>query len=175
MAYNALTETEVTSGKPTSTTVFTKVKDNFDNHESRIQAVETGSSTVYPPIILRVNGDYTTYGGLTDILKTTLNFNLTLTGVRLIVENKGTASNTEIDLLYSRSGGSYTSVFNTKPKCNYQDGNDFTSATTGNGSQAGVLNPGEVNLQAGDILRLDLSSAQTGGRNFLVRIDYNKT
>ena len=40
MAYTAITSGEIASGEPTSTTVLTKVKDNFDNHETRIEALE---------------------------------------------------------------------------------------------------------------------------------------
>lgn len=175
MAYSDLTSTEIGSGKPVSNPLLDKVKENFTNHETRIDALETGTSTVYPPIIMKVNGNYGSYGGVVDFLKTTLNFNLTITGVRILVEKAGTSGDTEIDLKFKRGAGSYTSVLTTLPSCNYQDGDDFSSTGTANGSVAAVLNATYVDLQAGDILRLDITSAQAQAQNFIVRIDYNKT
>lgn len=168
MAYVDLTITEVSTGEPTSTTMLNKVKGNFTNHESRITAVETGANTVYPPIIFRVNGPYYLTGATSGILKTTLNFNITITGARLLIDQAGSASTTEIDLKYKRGAGSYTTVFTTPPSVSYTAGNDALSSNA-------VLNLSEVDLEAGDILALDITSVQTGGVNFLVRIDYNKT
>ena len=56
MSYTAINSGEIESGKPVRADTQTKIKENFDDHESRILAVETGAATVYPPIILRVNG-----------------------------------------------------------------------------------------------------------------------
>jgi hypothetical protein len=168
MSFTAVTTTEISAGKPTTTTTFTKIKDNFDNHEQRIGALETGGTTTYPPIILRVNGCYATQGVLANILKTVCNFDLTITGVRLYIESAGTTGTTEVDLKVSHSGGAYTSIFTTKPSVSYTVGNDGVSTNA-------VLDPTKVNILSGDLIRLDTTSVQVNGFGFMVRIDYVKT
>lgn len=168
MSFNAITTTEVGAGKPTTTTTFTKIKDNFDNHEQRIGALETGGTTTYPPIILRVNGYYAIPGALTNVLKTVCNFDLTITGVRLYIDTAGTAGTTEIDLKVSHLGGAYNSIFTTKPSVLYSVGSDGVSVN-------GVLDPTKVDLISGDLIRLDTTNVQTNGFGFMVRIDYIKT
>ena len=172
MAFTALSSAEISTGEPVKNSTQTKIKDNFDNLDSRVTSLEGGSNTVYPPIIMRVNGDYGVSGNLTipatAILKTTMNFNLTVTGVRLVIDQAGTSGTTEIDLKYKRGAGAYTSILSTKPSVLYSAGNDTTSTNT-------VLNPSQVNLQAGDILSLDLTQAQSKAVGMMVRIDYTKT
>lgn len=167
MAYVALTTTEIAAGKPVSSPVVTKIKDNFISHETRIVSLEGGSATTYPPIIMRVNGTYTncTYE---NILKTTTNFNLLVTGVRILIDGCGTSGTTEVNVKYRRGAGAWISLLTTNPSVGFAAGNDSISSNA-------VLNAANVNLQAGDLIRLDMISAQVGARNFLVRIDYNKT
>ncbi len=104
----------------------------------------------------------------TGFIKTTCNFNLTVTGVRIITDVAGSSGSTEIDIKFSRAGGAYTSIFSTKPLISYTAGNDAASTNA-------VLNATYVDLQTGDIIRLDITGVQTAGKNFIVRIDYVKT
>lgn len=168
MAFTSLTSGEILTGQPTSNTTATKIKDNFDNHEARLISVEGGGNVTYPPLIMRVNGHYDTLGATIGILKTVTNFALTITGIRIYIDEAGSSGSTEIDLKFSRAGGAYTSVLNTKPSVVFSAGNDAVSTNA-------ILNSSYVDLEAGDILRLDTTSVQTGGRGFYVRIDYNKT
>lgn len=172
MTYIPLTTAEIATGQPVSNETATKIKDNFASLDSRTTTLEGGGSTVYPPIIFRVNGPYGESGDLaipaTNLLKTTLNFNLTVTGVRILIDEAGISGTTEIDLKYKRGVGAYTSIFTTKPSLAYSAGNDSTSTNA-------VLNPAQVNLQAGDILALTITDAQKRAKNFIVRIDYTKT
>lgn len=172
MAYVAITAGEITTGEPVKSSTQTKIKENFENLDSRVTSLEGGSNTVYPPIILGVNGAYGEAGELTvpftGFLKTTMNFDITITGVRILIGTAGVSGTTEIDLKYKRGVGSYTSIFTTKPSVSYSDGNDAISSNA-------VLNLSEVNLQAGDILRLDITSAQARAVGMTIRIDYSKT
>jgi hypothetical protein len=167
MAYVPINASEITTGEPVTNTTQTKIKDNANNHETRILSLEGGGNTIYPPIILRVNG---TYNGCVyeSILKTTLNFNLVITGIRLLIDTAGTSGTTEVNLKYKRGAGSWVNILTTNPSVIYSAGNDALSTNA-------VLNTSNVNLQAGDIVRLDMISAQSGARGFLVRIDFNKT
>lgn len=164
MSYTAITSGEIATGQPVASTTQTKIKDNFADHESRLQTVEAANSA-FPPIIFRVNGPYFV---LSSALKTTANFSFDITGVRILIDQAGSAGSTEIDIQRKRGGGSYESIFTALPVVSYVDGNDELSA-------AGTLNPTKVDIQAGDILRMDITSAQTDAVSFLVRVDYNRS
>lgn len=167
MSFVPLTETEVESGEPVKTTTMNKIKENFDDHEARLQVAET-SSGVFPPIILRVNGRYSQLGAADDILRTTINFDINITGVRILIDKAGSAGDTEIDIKYKRGDGPWTSIFSVPPVANYADGDDFLS-------DSGTLDGTQGELKAGDIIRLDQLSVQTDGVGYLVRIDWNRT
>jgi hypothetical protein len=167
MAYTAITTTEIESGGPTTTTLLGKVKENFSNHESRIQDMEGGGAIAYPPILLSVKGYYGDQGPAEGWVKYFPNFNGTITGARLIIDQAGSANSTEVDVLIKSGVGSYTSIYSTKPIAAYTDGDDYTSTNQ-------VLDSGNVDFLAGDIIRLDTTSVQTNGHSFYVRIDYTK-
>lgn len=168
MAFTSINSTEIDTGKPVSNSTQSKIKNNFENLNSRVTSLEGGSSTVYPPLILNMNGDYTSMTGAKGVLTTTLNFNLTVTGVRLLIDKAGSSGTTQIDIEYKRGAGSWTSILSTKPSLSYTDGDDSISSD-------GVLNSGEVDLEAGDKIRLNISSAQAHASGFIARIDYSKT
>lgn len=165
MSFVAIGSAETESGKPVTSTILGKVKENFDDHESRIQAIEGGAGVTYPPLIFRVNGPYSHSGAVDGVVKTTTNFPIEITGIRILIDTAGTSGTTEIDVKVKSGGGSFTSVLTTKPSLSYTSGNDALSSN-------GVVNPTYSTLSAGDILRLDLTSVQTDGRGFVVRIDY---
>lgn len=169
MAFTSLTTQEISTGEPVTNSTMTKVKENFDNLNTRTTSLEGGSNTIYPPILLRVNGNAAKLTlPYTGFLKTTMNFNITITGVRIITDIAGSSGSTEIDLKFKRGANPYTSIFSSLPTVSYSVGNDAASVN-------GTLNPTYVDLQTGDILRLDITGVQTAGKNFIVRIDYVKT
>lgn len=168
MSYISLTTNEIATGMPVASNSQTKIKNNFDNHETRIQTLEVGGNIDYPPIIMRVNGLYEDLGATTNILKTVCNFNLTITGVRIYVDQAGSSGTLTCDIKVSHSGGAYTSILTTLPSVSYTAGNDAVSTNA-------VLDVTKVNISSGDIIRLDTTSSQTYGNGFMVRIDYNKS
>lgn len=168
MAYVAVTTAEITTGEPTASTLLSKVKDNFSDHEVRLQDLEGGVTSSPPAIILRVNGYAMTSTTFTGIVKTAINFNLKITGVRLYIDQAGSSGTTQVDVLYKRAAGSFTSILTTKPSVAYTAGNDAVSTNA-------VINTSQDDLEAGDIIRLDIDSLQVGGINFFVRLDYERT
>lgn len=168
MAFVPVTTAEIAVGEAVSNATLTKIKNNFDEFDSRLTSIEAGNNYVYQPINLSVRGKYDFFNGSIGIVKTTPNFSMTLTGVRLIIDIAGSSGTTEIDLEFKRGGGAWTSLFTTKPSVSYTAGNDATSSNQ-------LLNPTYVDLQAGDLIRLNLTSAQTAGIGFMVRIDFVKT
>lgn len=168
MAFTALNTSEIATGEPVANTTQTKIKDNFDNLDGRVTTLEGGGSTVYPPIILNLNGSYHSMNGASGVLKTTCNFNLTVTGVRLLIDKAGSAGTTEVDIQYKRGAGSWTSILSTNPSVVYTEGDDSISTNS-------VLDPGEVDLEAGDLIRVNIESTQSYANNFQIRIDFSKT
>jgi hypothetical protein len=169
MSYTAITTGEIASGEPVKADTQTKIKDNFEDHESRIQTIETGAGTTYPPMTFRINGPYGLYSSgspFTDITRTTTNFNITITGVRVLIDTAGSSGTTEVDVLFKRGAGSWTSILTTKPSAGYASGNNYASTN-------GVVNATYADLLAGDLIRLDITSVQAGAASgFTVRIDY---
>jgi hypothetical protein len=168
MAFSSINTNEIATGEPVSNTTQTKIKDNFDNLDTRVTSLEGGGNTIYPPIILSVNGAYHSMNGAKGVLKTTCNFNLTVTGVRLLIDKAGSAGTTEINVEYKRGAGSWTSILTTNPSVAYTEGDDSISSNT-------VLDSGEVELEAGDLIRVNIVSAQSYAKTFQVRIDFSKT
>jgi hypothetical protein len=164
MSYSALTTTEVTTGQPASSSTFSKIKDNFSDHESRIETLEAGSSVDYPPIILTVNGYFGQSITLPGTIYTVTNFNLRITGAYVYIINCGGSGTTEIDI-QKGSGGVYASIFNTRPSVDFSAGNLAISTNSVIDGTAGTFS-------ASDVIRLDIISAQSLSENFFVRLDY---
>ena len=167
MVFVPITSGEITTGEPVSNVTQTKIKDNLDSLQSRVTSVENGSTTVYPPLVLSFFGPYS--GNIyTDVVRETINFNLTVTGIRLLIASAGVSGTTEIAVLFKRGAGAWTSILTTNPSAAYSSGDNYLSTNA-------VLNATNVNLQAGDIIRVDIISTQAKACTFNVRIDYNKT
>lgn len=167
MAFNPISSGEISTGKPVSATTQTKIKGNFDDHETRLQSLEGGATTTYTPLILEVCGPYADRAGKKGVVKTTTNFPIAITGVRLIIDKAGLSGITTVDVEYKRGAGAWTSIFTTKPTANASAGNDYTSAPA-------VLDPTKSGLLAGDLIRLNIDSAQAGGVGFFIRLDFNR-
>lgn len=169
----AINTPEITTGEPVKNETLTKIKENFEELDSRVTNLEGGGNTIYPPIVLSVNGSYGEPGDFdvtlhgTGVLKTTLNFPIIITGVRLLIDKAGVSGTTEIDLKYKRGAGAYQSIFTTRPSVGFAAGDDSISTNA-------VINPSYNSLQAGDILRLDLTGVQNRAVTLTVRIDYVK-
>lgn len=172
MAWQEITEAEIETGEPVSSHTAQKVKQNLELLEERTTGLEGGSATVYPPIIMRVDGTYGEPGDLQmpalGVLKTTVNFNLRITGVRILIDKAGISGVTEGDLKVKRAGvPGYSSILTSKPSVESALGDDAVSANA-------ELDPGLSVIYAGDIIRLDILQAQLRAVGMMVRIDYVK-
>lgn len=161
MVFNPLDSTEIEEGKPVLPSTQGKIKQNFEDHESRITQVEVRNHL--PPIILRVNGPYSLFGSpQSAVIQTAITKDLLITGVRLISDQAGSDGTLTVNIRRIR-GGSDESIFSTMPSLPASAGDDATSTS-------GVLNVFRT-LEDGDLLELDIESVQTGGVGFMVRID----
>lgn len=165
MPFIPITEAEIEPGKSVRSETLDKIRTNLDELDSRATALEGGTNTVYPPIIFRVNGPYSSLVGVDGVLSTTCNFNLTITGVYLICETAGSAGTTTVELEYKRGAGAWTAVCSTPPSLAHSAGNYAQSTNA-------VLDPANVGIQAGDFLRINLTSTQTAPKDFFVRVDF---
>lgn len=165
MAFVALNSTEILSGKPVKNDLTLKIKNNFDDHESRIGVLETAIGS-FRPIEFVVQGEYWRYGGSqTEVMIDRMNYNMTLTAARLMIKTAGTSGTTGIDILYKRGAGAWTSIFSTTPSVLYSVG-DYGISTNAIFSTTALL--------AGDLLRLDILSVQTLGNGFDLQLEYVK-
>jgi hypothetical protein len=156
MAFTSLTLSLLAAGKAITQDLWTKVKDNFDDHESRISSLEATTSS-FMPLTWSVDGDYSTImvSGLAEGIDRVhrLPFAITVLNCRLLIRTPGNSGTTQINVQYKRGGGAWTSIFSTKP-----------SVAFGVGSYAQSSNQviTTTALLAGDLIRMNVDSAQGG-------------
>lgn len=167
MAFTTITTAEIAVGEPVKNSTLVKIKDDLDYLNDSLSDIVAGT-VVTPSITLSVNGVYVNYV-TTGLLKTTTNFALTITNVFILIDVAGGSGTTEIDIQKMQGASVIGSIFTTKPSVAFGVGNGGVSSNA-------VLHGTNKILVAGDILRLDITSAQNlTARNFMVRIDYTKT
>lgn len=167
MAFTTIPTSIIESGDPVKQELWdTYVKDNLDDHESRITGLEGGSNVVYGPHFWNVTGPYFAAVPLVNCGMIRLNFSLTVLAGRLLIKTAGSSGSTEIDILYKRGVSAFTSIFSTKPSVTSASG-DYAISTNG------ILTV--TSLLAGDILRMDITTTQGGTPEGLVGIlEYEK-
>lgn len=165
MAYSAITSTEILAGKPNKQELWTKVKDNFIDHESRIIDLEAAINS-FLPIEFSVYGPYSQRTApQTYVLIYRTSFNFTALAARLLVQTAGSAGTLEVDLQMKRGAGAFATIFSTKPSVVYTAG-DLALSTNGVLSTTSFL--------AGDIIRMDITSNQTAGEGFELYLEYER-
>lgn len=165
MAFEEIQSAQIETGDPVTNELMEKIKNSFDNHEERISDLEAGASA-REPLAFYVKGNYSPFPPVTGVAYRRLFANITLTGGRLFVIDAGSAGTLEIDVQYKRGVAAFASIFSTLPSAIYTDGSYYLSTN-------GVLSV--TDLLAGDILRLDISTAQTGNEEFHVYLPFDVT
>lgn len=163
MPFTTINSTEIDVGQPTKQELFTKIKDNFDDHEDRIGDIEAATLTT-TPIQFIVKGLYWQFGAANGVAYIRAAYNLTLTGGRIFVVDAGSSGTVEIDVQKKSGGGAFASVFSTRPTVAFGAGDYAVSSN-------GVI--GTASVLAGDILRLDIVGVQTGNEEFHVYLPHN--
>jgi len=161
VAFITLSAADLVAGEPTKQEIFTQIKDNEDNLDSRLTVVE-GSTNLYRPIqfdVLGLYGDGIVQDGLMfDLVR----FDITVTNVLLFIHDAGTAGSTTIDVEYKRGVGAFTSILSSP-----------LSVAFGTGDYAiGTETLSTTALLTGDILRLNVDAVQTLGQGFSVLIEF---
>lgn len=161
MAFSTITTGQIAVAEPVNAPLWQKVKDNLDDHEDRIGALETAVG-VFRPLEFQVYGEFYRRGVQSQILYTRLNHDLTLTAGRLMLLTTGSSGNLEVDVLFKRGVSAFASIFSTKP----------ILASPGTQFQINAGTLGTTALLNGDILALSITQAMIGCRGFVVQLDY---
>lgn len=151
MAFVTIGSTEIAVSKALKAELFQKIKDNFDDHETRLNDLSVGSG----PVVLineeieNVSSTLTLTG--LKYIRAFNNMNITKAQIQIFTKGGVTSGTLEVDLKKSATlGGTYTSIFTTKPYINFATDTDYTS-------RDGVLNTGQAVTQD-EILRLDITN-----------------
>lgn len=158
------------NGQTIDQTWFNLVNDELVTTAGRVDKIVDGQVFDF-----FISGYYAAGGPLTQIYLTKLGQDITILAALLRIVTAGSSGNTEIDVLFKRGAGSWTSVFTTKPKLPSSAG-DGADSDTGTGATAAVVNTLYQDLQADDLLRIDITSVQGGvPEAFLLNLYYQLT
>lgn len=163
MAFTTIQNLQIGAGQAVKQELLTKVKDNFDDHEERILTLES-SFTNFRPIeftVLGTTGKVIIQDGL--VLER-VNFDCIVTSIRLFVWTAGTTGTLTVDLEYKRGGGAWTSLLSTPLQASYASGDRHVAT--------GALAVSSFQLNAGDIVRLNVDAVQTRGNSFQVLLEF---
>jgi hypothetical protein len=163
MAFSTITTAQISTGEPTAQELFGKVKDNFDDHETRLGTLE-GSLNSYLPIRFSVT-NYESFTPATEVDIERIPFNITLLGARLLVVDAGSSGTLEVDVEYKRGGGAWTTIFSTNPSVAFSAGDYALSSNAALSVSS---------LELGDLIRLNIDTPQVGNNQFILLIEFEK-
>lgn len=162
MAFSTLPDSIIQVGKALTRTLFkTYIKDNLDDHESRLSDVEAsiGKIVVFDDLVINA-ASLESGGAITglDVFRAPSDFNL-LDAKVYIFEKGSLTGNLEIDFQVSSSADftSSVSAFTTKPKIVYSTASDYDES-----ANAVFDNTNKV-IEEGDYIRFDVTELPTGG------------
>lgn len=160
MAFVAFNNSEIAPSEPNKTELWQKTKDNFDDHETRINATEAATQN-FPPMGFVISGP----GYVADDIKTIrVPFDITVLGARVtVVQTDGSGGSFTCDL-QSNNGGPFSSILNSVITLASGGGRGATATASG------ISTP---SLNEGDLIRLDIDAVMTGSPDgFHVDIQY---
>lgn len=159
MAYTSINSSSIEVGDPIKKELLDRIKANEDDLDARVTALSVGAAKVEIFKYLLLNGSsFSTATGL-DYYQAIESFTITNAEIRIFEKGSLTGS-IEIDVLKSvtnMDSPSFTTIFTTKPKIVLASASDYDTSTNQ------VFNSGQVAINAGDILRLDITIAPTNG------------
>lgn len=161
MAYS--TPNTIAVGDPVKKDDYDKLANNSIAHETRVAALESGSAviTIFDEDISNLSQYVNSSSTLEGIMRFQAKQNMTLSSA-ILTDTEGATSGTfEFDILKATAiGGTYTTVFSTKP------------SVSANGSAQESSNAAfsTTSVSAGDWLRLDITSVAVGAKNINVSL-----
>ena len=159
MAYTPLDAISV--GDPVKKDEYDRISDNFEDHESRINLLESGTSRIqiFDTMVVSSIATVTVFPQSIQFYRAPADFSII--GSTLSQLTIGSGGTLQVDVLLGNSiNGVFTSIYSVKP-----------SLTPGNGVGAestGTLNP--TSVTAGQYLRLDITSTQTSQKQWFFHL-----
>lgn len=160
MAFSTINSAWLDIGDPTKKELFDLIKSNQDDLDDRVTDLEA-TIAVESPIIFQVTGPYWLESSpITDAAHLIrVPFNIDLTSARLQIIDDGSAGTLDCDVKYSDDdGSSFSTIFSARPSIANGGGNY--------GDTTGTLSVTEID--AGDLLRLDIITSMTGNERFIL-------
>lgn len=172
MAFNAISSTAIQVGKAIKKSLLTKIKDNFDDHETRINSLEAGASKVeiFNFELIGFIDNYTV-SELAQIGTFKAAVDLTITEIKITLMNGVSASSSSsggslsIDIKKSSdSGATWSSILSSFP--------EIADGTTATGSESGSITfiSGGEDVLVDDMLRVDVTSLKDTQGTFLITV-----
>ena len=157
MAFTPINSASIEVGDALKKEIFDLVKSNFDDHETRINSVESSANKIDIFKFLLLNGS--SFSTATGIAYYRAEDDFTITKGAIQIFEKGTLTGAvEIDIKKSTTNmdnASFTSIFTTKPKITYASAADYDESSNQ------VLNGAMTSILSGDYLRLDITITPT--------------
>jgi hypothetical protein len=168
MAFSSISNLAIAVGSAIKAELWSKVKNNFDDLNTRLNNVEGSSSKI--PIIkfFVLNGSQFSTG--TGLYYWESNDNFTITSAYVQIFEKGSLTGTfEVDIKKSTTdlnSTSFTTIFTTKPSLDFSSIADYAKSTNQ------VFDPTKVSMVAGNLLRFDITQMPAGGvmSKFLITV-----
>ena len=159
MAYVTINPANIQVGDPITAELFTQIKDNLDDLNSRSTDLESTARKV--PIFMFDLVNASSFATATGLAYYQSVDTFTVTSAEIRIYEKGSLTGAvEIDIKRSTTdmdSGSFTSIFTTKPKITYASATNYDTSTNQ------VFNPGQISISPGDILRLDITETPSNG------------
>jgi hypothetical protein len=153
MAFTSISNTLIAVGKAITAQLWSTTKENFDDLNTRLNAVETTARKVSVFEFPVLNGSR--FASATGLAYFFSSQSFTVTNASFqIFEINGIGGTLEIDVKRSTTDlddSSFASIFTTRPSVNYTFSSDYDESTNQ------VLDATKINISPGDILRLDIT------------------
>lgn len=154
MAFDPIDNVNIEVGKPVKKELWQKTKDNFDDLDSRIAALEASGSIfeVFNTPILNI-AQYADAGVTGIILWKFVPFDMDLIEGQIYVVKAGSSGTIEMDIQKGADIGSLTSMMSTQPSLAFGDGDNVASTNQ-------VF--ADSSLSEGEIVAIEFTQIQTG-------------
>lgn len=161
MSFSSIPSSIIAAGKSATTTLFSLIKSNQDDLNTRLTLVEAGANKIIVFDNLVINAATLASGGTaTGIALWRAPSNFTLTDARVYIFTKGSLTgNLEIDFKKSSTPDftSSVSVFTTKPKVVYSTASDYEVSSNA------VFDATNANISQNNFIRFDVTELPSGG------------
>jgi hypothetical protein len=168
MAFTSISSLAISIGSALKKELLDLIKGNFDDHETRINNIESSSSKIPVIKFYVLNGSEFSTG--TGLFYWESNDNFTITSAYVQIFEKGSLTGTfEVDIKKSTTdldSASFTTIFTTKPSLAFASIADYEKSTNQ------VFDATKTSMVVGNYLRFDINQMPAGGvmSKFLITV-----